>query len=151
MRDHDDGGAGGVELADELHDRCAGGAVEVPGRFVGEHDRRTPDDGAGDRHPLPLSPRELGGLEPRAFGGADPPDDASALRRLRDAVERERYAQATVVDDTARDVIAGDLAAVEAALRADAPASRRVEAALLPRSLRAAGRDALGRVTARGA
>lgn len=86
-----------------------------------------------------------------AFDGADPPDDASALRRLRDAVERERYAQATVADDTARDVIAGDLAAVEAALRADAPASRRVEAALLPRSLRAAGRDALGRVTARGA
>ena len=72
VRDHEDGGAGGVELADELHDRCAGGAVEVPGRFVGEHDRRTPDEGPGDRHPLPLPSGELGGLERRAFGEADP-------------------------------------------------------------------------------
>src|SRR5215208_3325624 len=54
MCDHDDGGAGGVELADELHDRCAGGAVEVPGRFVGENDRRMPDESPGDRDPLPL-------------------------------------------------------------------------------------------------
>ena len=58
--DHDDRGAGGVELADELHDRCAGGAVEVAGRLVGEHDRRTPDEGPGDRDPLPLSAGELG-------------------------------------------------------------------------------------------
>ena len=70
--DHDDRGAGGVELADELHDRCAGGAVEVPGRLVGEHDRRTPDEGPGDRNPLPLPSRELGRLERRAVGQADP-------------------------------------------------------------------------------
>ena len=72
MRDHEDRGAGGVELADELHDRCAGGAVEVPGRLVGEHDRRPPDEGPGDRHPLPLPAGELGGLERRALGEADP-------------------------------------------------------------------------------
>ena len=72
VRDHDDGGAIGVELADELHDRCAGGAVKVPGRFVGEHDRRMPDEGPGDRNPLPLPAGELGGLEARAFGEADP-------------------------------------------------------------------------------
>ena len=74
MRDRDDGGAGGVELADERHDRCAGGAVEVPGRFVGEDDRRTPDEGPGDRDPLPLPSGELGGLEARASGEADPLD-----------------------------------------------------------------------------
>ena len=57
--DHEDGGAGDVELADELDDRCTGGAVEVPGRLVGENDRRAPDEGAGDRNPLPLPSGEL--------------------------------------------------------------------------------------------
>ena len=61
-----------VELADELHDRRAGRAVEVPGRLVGEHDRRTPDEGTGDRHALALATGELGGLEGRARGEADP-------------------------------------------------------------------------------
>ena len=72
MGDHEDRGAGGVELADELHDRRAGGAVEVAGRLVGEHDRRPPDEGPGDRHPLPLASGELGRLERRAVGQADP-------------------------------------------------------------------------------
>jgi hypothetical protein len=72
VRDHDDGGAGGVELADELHDRCAGGAVELAGRLVGENDRRTPDEGPGDRDPLALPSGDLGGLERRAYGEADP-------------------------------------------------------------------------------
>ena len=72
VRDQKDGGAGGVELADELDDRCAGSAVEVPGRFVGENDRRMPDEGPGDRNPLPLPSGDLGGLEFRALGEADP-------------------------------------------------------------------------------
>jgi transglutaminase-like putative cysteine protease len=83
-----------------------------------------------------------------APGSADP---AASLRRLRDAVERERYARATPVDGPARAALGADLAAVSAALRADASARRRVEAVLLPRSLRAAGRDVLGRAAPRGA
>ena len=47
-------------------------AVEVPGRLVGEHDRRTPDERPGDRHPLALPAGELGRLERRARGEADP-------------------------------------------------------------------------------
>src|SRR5919198_412062 len=72
VRDHENGGAGGVELADERDDRCAGGAVEVSGRFVGEDNRRPPDEGPGDCNPLPLPSGELGGLECRALGEADP-------------------------------------------------------------------------------
>jgi hypothetical protein len=51
---------------------AAAAAVEVAGRFVGEDDRRAPDEGAGDRHPLPLASGELGGLERRAVGESDP-------------------------------------------------------------------------------
>src|ERR671932_750163 len=72
VRDHDDGRAVGVELADERHDRRSGGAVEVSGGFVCEHDRGTPHEGSGDRHPLPLPSGELGGLEARAVGEAGP-------------------------------------------------------------------------------
>ena len=53
------------------HDRRAGAAVEVAGRLVGEHDRRPPDEGPGDRHPLPLASGELGRLERRAVREAD--------------------------------------------------------------------------------
>jgi len=66
--DHEDGGAGGVELADEVHDRCAVAAVEVAGRLVGQHDRRPPDERTGDRDPLSLASGELGRLERRAVG-----------------------------------------------------------------------------------
>src|SRR5438105_15574963 len=66
-----DGRAGRVELADQLHDRRTGGAVEVSGWFVGKHDRRPADESAGDRNPLPLTAGELRGLEARTFGEAD--------------------------------------------------------------------------------
>ena len=68
VSDHDDARAFGIELADEVHDRCARGAVEVPGRFVCEHDRRTPDEGTRDRYPLPLAAGELRRLEGRSSG-----------------------------------------------------------------------------------
>src|ERR1700720_2330199 len=70
MGDQDDGGAGGIQLADELHDRCAGGAVEAPSWLVGEYDRGVTDKRPGDRDPLPLPSGKLGGLEFRAIGEA---------------------------------------------------------------------------------
>ncbi|MGR0219426.1 transglutaminase family protein [Agromyces sp. ZXT2-6] len=86
---------------------------------------------------------------------------AAALRRLRDAVERERYGRVLraagtpayhdVAQAARRDALAADLRAASAALAADAPAARRAEALLLPRSLRAAGRAVIGRTTPRGA
>jgi transglutaminase-like putative cysteine protease len=76
---------------------------------------------------------------------------AGALRRLRDAVERERYARAVPLDAAGRDALAEDLSAVSGALRSDVGAARRIEAVLLPRSLRAVWRDALGRAAPRGA
>ena len=61
-----DGGTGGVELFEQLDDRFAGGAVEVAGGFVGQHDRRPADQGAGDGDPLPLAAGQLGGSGARA-------------------------------------------------------------------------------------
>lgn len=86
-----------------------------------------------------------------AFDGDESPDAAAALRRLRDAVERERYARAAPLDEAGRAGLDDDLAVASSALRADAAAARHVEALLLPRSLRAAGRDVLGRAAPRGA
>lgn len=93
---------------------------------------------------------------------AEDGDGAGALLRLRDAVERERYGRvrhSTASADAPggdragprRDALAADLATASRALAADAPAARRVEAILLPRSLRAAGRALVGRSVPRGA
>ncbi len=93
-------------------------------------------------------------LERPAFAApGESPDGgpAAALQRLRDAVERERYGPPGPVGAEERAALGRDLAAVSSALRADATSGRRTEAALLPRSLRAAGRDALGRAVPRGA
>ena len=70
MRDDEDRGAGRVELPDEPHDRCAGTAVEVPGRLIGEHDRRTPDERPGDRNPLPL-PSGRATFKPAKLSGGE--------------------------------------------------------------------------------
>ena len=71
MRDHDDRGAGRVELLQQRDEGVAGGAVEVAGGLVGEHDRRPVDQGAGDRHPLALAAGELRRPGRRAVGQAD--------------------------------------------------------------------------------
>src|SRR5687767_8672406 len=52
--DEDDRVAVRVELLEHAHDLLAGGAVEVPGRLVGEKDRRPHDEGAGDGDALAL-------------------------------------------------------------------------------------------------
>ena len=49
-------------LAEQGQELFAGLLVEVGGGFVGEHESRTHDHGAGDGHPLALAAGELLGL-----------------------------------------------------------------------------------------
>ncbi|MBM7505072.1 DUF3488 and DUF4129 domain-containing transglutaminase family protein [Agromyces aurantiacus] len=106
-----------------------------------------------DRRTARALAEELAGRPGFAADPAEPgaPSAAASLRRLRDAVERERYAPSAPLDAAVRGALADDLAIASAALRADAPAARRAEAVLLARSLRSAGRAVLGRGAPRGA
>ena len=96
------------------HDLLAGGAVEVAGRLVGEHDRRPADERAGDRHPLPLAARELGRASEQPIAEPDPvkrlcgPFTALVRRRPRveeavgDVLERARVlCQEELLEDEA--------------------------------------------------
>ena len=74
--DHDDRRALGVELVEQGQIACAGGAVEVAGRLVGEHDRRPADERARDRDALALPARELR----RARRAADRPSPTRVER-----------------------------------------------------------------------
>ena len=58
--DHDDRGAAGVELFQQVKQRRAGRGVQVARRLVGQHHRRAADDRPGDRHPLPFTAGQLG-------------------------------------------------------------------------------------------
>ena len=69
--DHHDRGAGRVQFFEQREDGLPGGLVEVAGGLVGQHDRRVPDQGAGDRHPLALPARELGGPRVQPVGEPD--------------------------------------------------------------------------------
>ena len=60
-----------MELVDQRQDGLPGRLVEVPGRLVGEHDGGLADQGPGDRDPLALPARELGGTGMGALGQAD--------------------------------------------------------------------------------
>ncbi len=70
--DHDDRGTGGVELFQQGEERRAGAGVEVPGRLVGQHDRRAARDRPGDRDPLSLPARQLGRPRTSAVRQPDP-------------------------------------------------------------------------------
>jgi hypothetical protein len=61
VRDHADGRAGAVQLAEQVHDRFAAARVEVAGRLVGQQDERLAGDGARHRDALLLTARELAG------------------------------------------------------------------------------------------
>ena len=76
--DHDDGGAGGVEVAEEVHDVEAVVAVEVAGGLVAEDELRVGDDRAGHGDTLLLSAGELLRVVAR------PVDDAHALQHFVD-------------------------------------------------------------------
>jgi ATPase subunit of ABC transporter with duplicated ATPase domains len=66
--DHHDRRTGPVQLVDKSQDGLPGGLVQVPGRLVGEHDRRLADEGSRDRDPLALPAGELGGTGMGALG-----------------------------------------------------------------------------------
>ena len=46
-----------VQILQQGHDHFAGPEVQVPGRLVGEQDRRVTDQGAGQHNPLLLASR----------------------------------------------------------------------------------------------
>jgi transglutaminase-like putative cysteine protease len=88
---------------------------------------------------------------PRAFAqrlaarpGFDDAAARSALLRLRDSVERERYGPGIAAAHRDAETIVTDLATTRAALIADAVGADRVRATLMPRSLFDQARKALG-------
>ena len=76
--DHDDGGAGGVQVAEEVHDVEAVLTVEVAGGLVAEDELRVGDHGTGDGDALLLTAGELLRIVAR------PVDHVHALQHLVD-------------------------------------------------------------------
>src|SRR5262249_8537438 len=65
VRHHEQGLAVVPARGEELpQHRARGGGIEAGARLVGEDERRIVGEGAGDRDPLLLAPRELGRLVP---------------------------------------------------------------------------------------
>src|SRR5713226_4835317 len=54
-----DGGAAGVDLAEQIHDLERQIGIEVAGRLIGEDEVRIVDERAGNRDALLLAAREL--------------------------------------------------------------------------------------------
>ena len=81
--DEDDRLAALVARAPEgLEDLAARREVEVAGRLVGQHDRRSIDQGPGDRDPLLLAGRQLVGPMALLAGEVDQLEDvADSIRR----------------------------------------------------------------------
>ena len=75
----------GVQFMEQLHDGVAGAAVEVAGRFVGEHDRRVVDHRAGDGDTLTFTARELVGEVVEAMTEPDAVECLDGARRRRTA------------------------------------------------------------------
>ena len=72
MGDHEDRGAVGIELFQQLEHARAGGAVEVPRGLIGEHDRWSTHERPGDRDPLALAAGELARPEARTLSEPHP-------------------------------------------------------------------------------
>jgi hypothetical protein len=85
VRHQHDGRALGVQLVEQRADLVTGAAVEVAGRLVGEQQARRGDERAGDRRPLRLAARQLGGPVIGAVNEAH-------------ALERAQRARAPVVE-----------------------------------------------------
>lgn len=69
-----DVGAVGVQFAEQVQDRPAGGRVEVAGRLVGHHQGWAPGEGACDSGALLLAAGQLAGPVPDAVTEPDPFD-----------------------------------------------------------------------------
>ena len=69
-----------MERFEQRDDRGAGGAVEVAGRLVGEHDRGLTDERARNRDTLALPTRELRRPEPGPMAETDPGERLGRLR-----------------------------------------------------------------------
>src|SRR5262249_10907746 len=69
--DEHDGHSVAVEFGKQGQHVVAGGRVEVAGGLVGQHDRRVAGQRPGDRDPLSLPPRQLGGPGARPGRAAD--------------------------------------------------------------------------------
>ena len=72
-----------VELLQESENRRAGGAVEVAGGLVSQHDRRSTDERPRDRDPLALTAGELAGAKMQARSASPTRASVSAARRRR--------------------------------------------------------------------
>src|SRR2546422_4129965 len=59
VRDHAEGGAVAMQIAQQLHHRLAALRVEVASRLVSQQDERIAGHGAGHRHALLLAARQL--------------------------------------------------------------------------------------------
>ena len=95
MRRHDDDGAAGVDVAEQLEDAAGGALVEVAGRLVGDEDRGIVHQRPRDGDALLLAARELARVG-AALGG-EPDLGQHAHHPRRDGVapragdlERER-------------------------------------------------------------
>src|SRR5713226_8962469 len=71
VRNHADGGAVAVQVAQQLHDRFAVFGVQVSRGFVGHQDERIADQCAGDGDTLLLTSGELRRIVAQAMGHAD--------------------------------------------------------------------------------
>ena len=71
VRGHHHGRPRPVDAVEQLHDALARLRVEVPRGLVGQQDERAVDEGAGHRHPLLLSARELAGQVVPLVGQSD--------------------------------------------------------------------------------
>jgi len=71
VRDHADGRAVAVQVAQQLHDRFAVFGVQVSGGLVGHQNERIADQCAGHRDTLLLTSRELRGIVAEAVSHAN--------------------------------------------------------------------------------
>ena len=82
---HDDGGTTLQEVGDRILDQVFRDGVEARGGFVENQDRRIGEDGAGDRHALPLAAGEFDATLPdqRVVSCRKPADEIVRVRLLR--------------------------------------------------------------------
>ena len=87
VRNHEDGVARAMELAEDFEHDGFVGSIEVAGRLIGENQLGLIDECASNGNALLLAAGELGGKMRQAVGKADAAQRFFGLRFVRDAVE----------------------------------------------------------------